>query len=155
MGVLLSLGKTGPWRLPKIGAAMATFWLGVASILARILGAVASGFALTSVATIFGFVVASAVQTKQQTQESCALQRIGELSFSIYLVHLPIMAGVHAVLNDVMPAIVVLPVTIGMVLCSALLLDRSITKPARIFALRFSTRVCSNVADERQVARAA
>ena len=64
MGVLLSLGKTGPWRLPKIGVVVATFWLGVASILARILGGVASGFALTLVALVFGFVVASAVQTK-------------------------------------------------------------------------------------------
>ena len=154
-GVLLSLGMKVQWRLAHIGAAMTAFWLGVASILARILGAVASGFALTSVAMIFGFVVASAVQTKPQTQESRALQGLGELSFSIYLVHLPIMTGVHAVLNGVAPAIVVLPVTIGMVLCSALLLDRSITKPARILGLRFSTWICSNVADERRLARAA
>ena len=69
MGVLLSLGMAGPWRLPRIGVAMAMFWLVVASILARILGAVASGFALTSVAMVFGFVVASAVQTKPQTRE--------------------------------------------------------------------------------------
>ena len=155
MGVLLSLGKTGQWRLPQIGAAMASFWLVVASILARILGFVASGFALTSVSMIFGFVVASAVQTKPQTQEPYALQRLGELSFSIYLIHLPIMAGMHEVLSGVAPAIVVLPVAIGMVLFSALMLDHSITNPARNLGLRFSTRICLNVDDDRRLARAA
>jgi peptidoglycan/LPS O-acetylase OafA/YrhL len=155
MGVLLSLGMTAQWRLPHIDIAMATFWLGVASILARILGGVASGLALTSVAMIFGFVVASAVQTKLQTQKPCALQRLGELSFSIYLVHLPIIAGVQMNLNGVAPAIAILAATICIVLCSALLLDRLITKPARILGLRFATRICSNVANERRLARAA
>ncbi len=155
MGVLLSLGAMRQWRLPQIRVAMASFWLAVASILARIFMALGSGFALTLVATIFGFVVASAVQTKPQTREPGALQRLGELSFSIYLVHLPIMSGVREVLSGVAPAIVVLLVAIGMVLCSALLMDLSVTKPARILGRRFSKRICLYVDGERRLARAA
>jgi peptidoglycan/LPS O-acetylase OafA/YrhL len=155
MGVLLSLGMAGPWRLPRIGIAMAMFWLGVASILARILEAVASGFAPTSAATIFGFVVASTIQTQPQTQEPSALQRLGELSFSIYLVHLPIMVGVREGLVGVAPAIVVLLLAIGMVLCSALMLDRSVTRPARILGRRFSKWMFWDIDGEVRPTRAA
>lgn len=154
MGVLLSLSVVRPWRLPHIGAAMASFWLVVASILARLLGDLASGFAILLVAMIFAIVVASATQTEPRLQKFGPLQRLGELSFSIYLVHLPIMTGVHEMVGACAPATVVLLASIAAALCFALLLELSIAKPAQILGRRFSEWVCRHGAREKLSARA-
>lgn len=155
MGVLLSLGIVRPRRLPRIGVAMASFWLVVASILARLLGDLASGVAILLVAMIFAIVVASAIRTEPWLHKLGPLQRLGELSFSIYLVHLPIMTSVREIVGAHAPAIVALLVAIAAALCSALLLELSITKPAQILGRRFSEWVCRHDAGERRSARAA
>lgn len=142
IGILLSLGATRASWLPRIGAATASFLLLVASILARILESLASGFALTAVAMIFGFVVASAVASERRSQKVNMLQRIGELSFSIYLVHLPIMAGIKETFGGhVIPSIALL-ISIASIFLCALLLERWITSPTQGFGRRFSAWMC-------------
>lgn len=154
IGILLSLGATRASWLPQIGAATASFLLLVASILARILETLASGFALVVIAMIFGFVVASAVASERRPQNANMLQRLGELSFSIYLVHLPIMAGMKETFGrHAIPAIALL-VSIASTFVCALLLERWITSPAQGFGRRFSAWICGQNCKERQPARA-
>lgn len=155
VGVLLSLGATRRWRLPELGVGLASFWIVVASILARILGASRSGIALTLVAMIFGFVVASAIEPKARSLKPGALQKIGEMSFSIYLVHLPTLASIHEALIGTAPPTAILLVAIGAVFVSAALLDRWIATPSRILGRRLSERICRDTDREQQPVGAA
>jgi peptidoglycan/LPS O-acetylase OafA/YrhL len=153
VGVLLSLGLARRWPLPRFGTAIAAFWLGAASILARVFGVLASGAGITMVAIIFGLVVASAIQQRPEPKEGSVLQRLGELSFSIYLVHLPIMSGIHQALGDLAPAILVLSIAAGLTVVLALLLEATLTRPAQILGKRFSEWVCDQA--ERTLTRVA
>ncbi|RTL89921.1 MAG: acyltransferase [Hyphomicrobiales bacterium] len=145
VGVLLSLGLTRGWPLPRFSKAIAAFWLVIASIFARVFGSLASGSAITMVAIIFGLVVAWAIQQKPEPQERSVLQRLGELSFSIYLVHLPIMSGTHQALGDLAPPILVLSIAAGLTVVLALLLEAILTRPAQSLGKRFSEWVCDRV----------
>ncbi|GLI95267.1 acyltransferase family protein [Methylocystis echinoides] len=153
VGVLLSLGLTRQWPLPRFSKAIAAFWLVIASILARVFGALASGSAIAMVAIIFGLVVASAIQERPEPQEGSVLQRLGELSFSIYLLHLPIMSGIHEGLGDHAPAILVLSTAASLTVVLALLLESLVTRPAQILGKRFSEWVCDRA--ERTLTRVA
>jgi peptidoglycan/LPS O-acetylase OafA/YrhL len=153
VGVLLSLGLARRWRLPCFGKGIAAFWLVIASILARVVGASASGSAIAIVALIFGLVVASAIQQRPEPQEGSMLQRLGEFSFSIYLVHLPIMSGIHEALGDRAPAILVLSTAASLTVVLALLLESLVTRPAQILGKRFSEWVCGRA--ERTLTRVA
>jgi peptidoglycan/LPS O-acetylase OafA/YrhL len=153
VGVLLSLGLTRGWPLPRFSKAIAAFWLVAASILARVFGALASGSAIAMVAIIFGLVVASAIQQRPEPQGGSVLQRIGELSFSIYLVHLPIMSGIHQAFGDLAPAILVLCIAAGLTVVLALLLEVILTRPAQILGKRFSEWLCDRA--ERTLTRVA
>lgn len=155
VGVLLSLGLARRWPLPRFGTAIAAFWLGAASILARVFGALASGAGITMVAIIFGLVVASAIQQRPETQQRSMLQRLGELSFSIYLVHLPIMSGIHEALGGRAPAILVLSIAAGSTLVLALLLEAIVTRPAQILGNHFSEWMCGRDRAERALTRVA
>jgi peptidoglycan/LPS O-acetylase OafA/YrhL len=152
VGVLLSLGLARRWRLPHFGKGIAAFWLAIASILARVVGTSASGPAIIMVALIFGLVVASAIQQGLQSPERSVLQRLGEFSFSIYLVHLPIMSGIHQALGDLASAILVLSAAASLTVVFALLLESLVTRPAQILGKRFSEWVCER--DRAKPARA-
>jgi len=155
VGVLLSLGLTRQWPLPRFSKAVAAFWLVIASILARVLGALASGSAITVAAIIFGLVVASAIQKRPEPRERSVLQRLGELSFSIYLVHLPITSGVHEALGDRAPAIMALSIAAGSTVVLALLLEVIVTRPAQILGKRLSEWMCGRDRAERALTRVA
>jgi peptidoglycan/LPS O-acetylase OafA/YrhL len=153
VGVLLSLGLTRRCPLPHFSKAVAAFWLVIASILARVVGALTSGSAIAMVAIIFGLVVASAIQQKPEPQGVSVLQRLGDLSFSIYLVHLPIMSGIHQALGDLASPILVLSIAAGLTVVLALLLEAILTRPAQILGKRFSEWVCDRA--ERTLTRVA
>ncbi|MEK4031711.1 acyltransferase [Methylocystis sp. IM3] len=153
VGVLLSLGLARRWPLPRFSKAVAAFWLVAASILARVFGALASGSSITMVAIIFGLVVASAIEQRPEPQGGSVLQRLGELSFSIYLVHLPVMSGIHQALGDLAPPILVLSIAAGLTVVLALLLEAILTRPAQILGKHFSEWVCGRA--ERMLARVA
>ena len=114
VGVLLGVetrwGAAWIDRVPKIGIGLATYWLLVAAILARVTSIAGSGVGLAVVAAIFGMVVAGnrgAGDDGEGRGPAAALRWIGERSFSIYLVHLPILSGVRAVFHDRAPVGVV------------------------------------------------
>lgn len=155
VGVLLSLASHRRWALPPMGAVLASFWLLAASVLIRLLGALASGAALTANAVMFGCVVASAVRTRRALDKTSAWQKLGQASFSIYLVHLPILTGVHQIFGGQGLAVVALTVSIAAILLCALLLERWVTRPAQNLGRRFSGWTCGQVPMERPAGRAA
>jgi peptidoglycan/LPS O-acetylase OafA/YrhL len=153
VGVLLSIGLARRWPLPSFSKAIAAFWLVAASILVRVFGSLASGSAITMVAIIFGLVVGSAIQQRPGPQGGSLLERLGELSFSIYLLHLPIMSAIHGALSDRAPAILVLSIAASSTVILALLLDAILTRPAQILGRRFSEWVSHRA--ERTLTRVA
>ena len=112
VGVMLAsqVAQRAAWlaKLPRVSLGLAAYWLVVASILARVLSNGGSGFGLVAIAAIFGVVVASAVTREQPETRGRArvARKLGELSYSAYLVHLPLLWGVHAALDGLAPVAV-------------------------------------------------
>jgi peptidoglycan/LPS O-acetylase OafA/YrhL len=99
-----------------------------------------SGFGLVAIAAIFGLVVASAV-TREQTEargRARVARKFGELSYSAYLVHLPLLWGVHAALEGLAPVVASMMAALAAVAISTMGLDRWVTRPAAAFARRVS-----------------
>jgi peptidoglycan/LPS O-acetylase OafA/YrhL len=148
VGVLIGLEtrRRAEWLklIPKIGLGLATYWLLVAAMLARVLSIGGTGTGLVAVAVIFGMVVGGRGRDRSASAPfgAKALRWIGERSFSIYLVHLPVLSGLRAALLAQAPpwAAAALP-TIGAVF-AALCLERLVTRPAMVMARRMAARVC-------------
>jgi peptidoglycan/LPS O-acetylase OafA/YrhL len=71
-----------------------------------------------------------------------SLRWIGERSFSIYLVHLPVLSGLRpALLEQTPPWAAATLATIGAVL-AALCLERLVTRSAMVMARRVAARMC-------------
>jgi peptidoglycan/LPS O-acetylase OafA/YrhL len=149
VGVLLGVetrwGAAWIDRAPKIGIGLATYWLLVAAILARVTSSAGSGVGLAVVAAIFGMVVAGnrgASDDGEGRGSAAALRWIGERSFSIYLVHLPILSGVRAVLHDRAPVGVVMVLATLAAVLAALCLEGFVTRPSVVLGRRLSARLC-------------
>jgi peptidoglycan/LPS O-acetylase OafA/YrhL len=70
------------------------------------------------------------------------LRWIGERSFSIYLVHLPVLSGLRAALLEQAPPWAAATLaTIGAVFV-ALCLERWVTRPSMVVARRVAARTC-------------
>ena len=130
VGVLIGLEtrRRAEWLklIPKIGLGLATYWLLVAAVLARVLSIGGTGAGLVAVAVIFGMVVAGRGRDMGARAPFGAkpLRWIGERSFSIYLVHLPVLSGLRAALLEQAPPWAAAALaTIGAVL-AALCLER-------------------------------
>ena len=135
---LLALGAAS--ARPRVSLALAAYWLIVTSILARVLSNAGSGFGLVAIAAIFGVVVASAV-TREQSEArggSRVARKLGELSYSAYLVHLPLLWGVHAALEGLAPVAVSTTAALATVAVATVGFDRHVTRPAAAFARRVS-----------------
>ena len=148
VGVLIGLEtrRRAEWLklIPKIGLGLATYWLLVAAVLARVLSIGGTGAGLVAVAVIFGMVVAGRGRDMGARAPFGAkpLRWIGERSFSIYLVHLPVLSGLRAALLEQAPPWAVAALaTIGAVL-AALCLERLVTRPSMILARRVAARIC-------------
>ena len=148
VGVLIGLEtrRRADWLklIPKIGLGLATYWLLVAAVLARVLSIGGTGAGLVAVAVIFGMVVAGRGRDMGARAPFGAmlLRWIGERSFSIYLVHLPVLSGLRATLLEQAPPWAAAPIaTIGAVL-AALCLERWVTRPSMVMARRVAARVC-------------
>ncbi len=149
VGVLIGLKtrQRAEWLklLPKIGLGLATYWLLVAAVLARVLSIGGTGAGLVAVAVIFGMVVAGRGRDIGARAPFGAkpLRWMGERSFSIYLVHLPVLSGLRAaLLEQAPPRAVAALATIGAVL-AALCLERWVTRPSMILARRVAARICA------------
>jgi peptidoglycan/LPS O-acetylase OafA/YrhL len=148
VGVLIGLKtrQRAEWLklLPKIGLGLATYWLLVAAVLARALSIGGTGAGLVAVAVIFGMVVAGRGRDigARALFGAKPLRWMGERSFSIYLVHLPVLSGLRAALLEQAPPWAVAALaTIGAVL-AALCLERWVTRPSMILARRVAARIC-------------
>jgi peptidoglycan/LPS O-acetylase OafA/YrhL len=131
-------------RVPEIGIGLATYWLLVAAVLARVLSIRGMGVGPVAVATIFGAVVASGrgAGDARKGVGASLLRWLGERSFSIYLVHLPLLSGLRAALLDHAPASVVAAfAALGAVL-AALCLERLVTRPSMLAGRRVAARIC-------------
>jgi peptidoglycan/LPS O-acetylase OafA/YrhL len=144
VGVMLAsqVAQRAAWlaKLPRVSLALAAYWLIVTSILARVLSNAGSGFGLVAIAAIFGVVVASAV-TREQSEArggSRVARKLGELSYSAYLVHLPLLWGVHAALEGLAPVAVSTTAALATVAVATVGFDRHVTRPAAAFARRVS-----------------
>jgi len=130
-------------KVPRVSLGLAAYWLVVASILARVLSDRGSGFGLVAIAAIFGLVAASAVTREQPEARGRAhvARKLGELSYSAYLIHLPLLWGVHAALDGLAPVAVSMTAALAAVAVATMGLDRWVTRPAAAFARRLSETV--------------
>ena len=99
---------------------------------------------MVAVAVIFGMVVGGRCRDRSARAAFGAkpLRWIGERSFSIYLVHLPVLSGLRAALLEQAPVWAVAALaTIGAVL-AALCLERWVTRPSMVVARRMAARIC-------------
>jgi len=149
VGVLVGLDTRwrAPWiaRIPPVGMSLATFWILVAAVLARVLSIAGTGVGLVVVAAIFGMVVAGnrrAGDDGEGRGPAVALRWIGERSFSIYLVHLPILSGVRAAFHDHAPVGVVMMLATLAAVLAALCLEGFVTRPSMVLGRRLAARLC-------------
>ena len=67
--------------------------------------------------------------------------KLGELSYSAYLVHLPLLWGVHAALEGLAPVAVSMTAALAAVAVATIVFDRWVTRPSAAFARRVSETV--------------
>jgi peptidoglycan/LPS O-acetylase OafA/YrhL len=122
-------------RAPRLSVGLAVYWVVIAALLGRIFASGPGGVGLTLIAAIMGFVVVGRLRAGEAaTPLGRLLRRVGELSFSIYLVHMPLLFAAH-VWTPASPA---LSLTVGLVatLVAGVGLDMFVTTPAQAFGRR-------------------
>jgi len=126
---------------PSLSLGQAGYWACVASLLERLAIGRFSGLGLTLVAVLFGFVLAGRLGADAgDSWPVRALRKSGELSFSAYLVHLPVMSGVHTALAERTAPAVSLLVSLAVIPAATLIWDMLIVTPAARFGRRLSER---------------
>jgi peptidoglycan/LPS O-acetylase OafA/YrhL len=147
IGVVVGMETRGraDWLnwVPKISIGLASYWLLVAAVLARILSSGGMGVGPVVIATIFGAVVAGgrgAGGTRKGVGASL-LRWLGEQSFSIYLVHLPLLSGLRMALLDLAPAGVVAALAALGAVVAALCLEGLVTRPSMLAGRRVAARI--------------
>jgi peptidoglycan/LPS O-acetylase OafA/YrhL len=150
VGVVVGMETRGraDWlnRVPEIGIGLAIYWLLVAAVLARVLSIGGIGVGPVVVAAIFGAVVAGrrGAGGARQAMGTVLLRWLGERSFSIYLVHLPLLSGLRAALLDLAPpGVVAVLAALGAVL-AALCLEGLVTRPSMLAGRRVAARICES-----------
>jgi peptidoglycan/LPS O-acetylase OafA/YrhL len=131
-------------RVPEIGIGIAIYWLLVAAVLARVFSIGGIGVGPVVVAAIFGAVVASGrgASDARKAMGASALRWLGERSFSIYLVHLPLLSGLRMALLDHAPAGVVAALAALSAVLAALCLEKLVTRPSMLAGRRVAARIC-------------
>ena len=128
-------------RWPPLSLGQAVYWACIASLLERLATGPFSGLGLTLVAVLFGFVLAGRLDADAGVSWAArALRKGGELSFSAYLVHLPVMSGVHAALAERTAPAVSLLVSLAVIPAATLIWDMLIVTPTARFGRRLSDR---------------
>ena len=132
MGVAALRGQAvAPGKLwPSLSLAQTIYWACVASLLERLAIGSFSGLGLTFVAVLFGLVLAGRLGADAGASwPASALRKGGELSFSAYLVHLPVMSGVHAALAERTAPALSLLVSLAATAAATLIWDALIVTP--------------------------
>jgi peptidoglycan/LPS O-acetylase OafA/YrhL len=126
---------------PSLSLGQAVYWACLASLFERLAIGRFSGLGLTLVAVLFGFVLAGRLGADAgESRPTRALRKGGELSFPAYLVHLPVMSGVHAALAERTAPPLSLFVSLVAILAATLIWDALIVTPAVRFGRRLSER---------------
>jgi peptidoglycan/LPS O-acetylase OafA/YrhL len=96
------------------------------------------------VAAIFGAVVASGrgASDTRKAIGTVLLRWLGERSFSIYLVHLPLLSGLRMALLDLAPVGVVAALAALGAVLAALCLEGLVTRPSMLAGRRVAARIC-------------
>jgi peptidoglycan/LPS O-acetylase OafA/YrhL len=150
VGVVVGMETRGraDWlnRVPEIGIGLASYWLLVAAVLARVLSIGGMGVGPVVVAAIFGAVVARrrGAGDARKAMGTVLLRWLGERSFSIYLVHLPILSSLRAALLDHAPAGVVAALAALGAVLAALCLEGLVTRPSMLAGRRVAARICES-----------
>ena len=150
VGVVVGMETRGraDWlnRVPKIGIGLASYWLLVAAVLARVLSIGGVGVGPVVVAAIFGAVVASGrgASDTRKVVGTVLLRWLGERSFSIYLVHLPLLSGLRMALLDLAPVGVVAALAALGAVLAALCLEGLVTRPSMLAGRRVAARICES-----------
>ena len=148
VGVLIGLEtrRRAEWLklIPKIGLGLSAYWLLVAAVLARVLSIGGTGAGLVAVAVIFGMVVAGrgGDMGARAPFGATPLRWMGERSFSIYLVHLPVLSGLRAALLEQAPPWAAAALAMIGAVLAALCLERWVTRPSMVMARRVAARIC-------------
>jgi peptidoglycan/LPS O-acetylase OafA/YrhL len=148
VGVMVGMETRGraDWlnRVPEIGIGLASYWLFVAAVLARILSIGGMGIGPVVVSAIFGAVVAGGrgAGDARKSVGGSLLCWLGERSFSIYLVHLPLLSGLRMTLLDLAPAGVVAALAALGAVVAALCLEGLVTRPSMLAGRRVAARIC-------------
>lgn len=126
---------------PSLSLGQAVYWTCVASLFERLAIGGFSGLGLTLVAVLFGFVLAGRLGADaDESWPARTLRKGGELSFSAYLVHLPVMSGVHAALAERTAPALSLLVSLAVIAAATLIWDTLIVTPAARLGRRLSER---------------
>ena len=150
VGVVVGMETRGraDWlnRVPEIGIGLASYWLLVAAVLARVLSIGGMGVGPVVVAAIFGAVVARGrgAGDARKAVGTVLLRWLGERSFSIYLVHLPLLSGLRMALLDLAPAGVVAALAALGAVLAALCLEGLVTRPSMLAGRRVAARICES-----------
>ena len=124
---------------PSLSLGQAVYWACFAPVFERLAIGRFSGLGLTLVAVMFGFVLAGRLGADAgESWPAGALRKGCELSFSAYLVHLPVMSGVHAALAERTAPALSLLVVLAAIAVAALIWEALIVTPAARFGRRLS-----------------
>ncbi|MDE2361057.1 MAG: acyltransferase [Hyphomicrobiales bacterium] len=126
-------------RLPRVGLVQAAYWLVIAAVVARIAASELSGLAIVVTAAICAYVVATRIATGAHAGWWARwLQNVGMASYGAYLVHLPILSAVHALLSDRASPVLSLGAALACVGIATALTQRLIVQPAATAGRRWS-----------------
>ena len=143
---------------PSLSLGQAVYWACIASLIERLAVGRFSGLGLTFIALLFGFVLAGRMGVDAGASwPARALRKGGELSFSAYLVHLPVMSGVHAALAERTTPALSLLISLLAIAAATLIWDALVVAPAARFGRRLSETWiqlnCEAGADGRNLSR--
>jgi len=136
----MALARHGPPpKLPGLGLGQAVYWLVVVAIFVRFAELAFSGFGFASAAIVFGVILAARLkQGAAPGRAAAGLRKVGEASFSCYLVHLPVVTVVHAALAGRSPPEASLALSLFAVAAVTLAWERAIVEPAAALSRRWS-----------------
>jgi peptidoglycan/LPS O-acetylase OafA/YrhL len=144
MGISALTEQAGNLRKfwPALSLGQAVYWVCVASILERLAMGRFSGLGLVFVALLFGFVVAGRLSAgAAECWPARALRKSGELSFSAYLVHLPVLSGMHDALADKITPTLSLVASLAAIVVATMVWETLVVKPSAELGRRLSEKL--------------
>ena len=144
MGIAALTEQAGILRKfwPALSLGQAVYWACVASILERLAIGRFSGLGLVFVALLFGFVVAGRLRAgAAECWLARALRKGGEMSFSAYLVHLPVLSGMHDALADKITPTLALVASLAAIVAATVIWETLVVKPSAELGRRLSEKL--------------